>query len=367
MLICAIAMALIGCNRQSDVVTPANYPPRAQGVLVTNRPPVCSWGKLPSDAVLVEAAGSCYTKQMLEEEMRLAKRAVYKRAPSRKEADQHLKESVNTFVMDKISRFIFLRLYSAEAHALGLRPTADDLSKACLTVSNEAAQAALPYDAYVLRRYGAGEGLQREIRTIAESQALFRTVFSNSLEVTAAEVDKLYAELQEKRAASVASNKVIAARLTAFRAKAIREGFSCPDCAEDEVMLPGGFHCESFTNAPADSFEGEESVAVELSKLKVGEWSGPIASEDFLSVYQLTAYQASNFQSPALYSGYKVSLERDLGYELPEKEQLFRDIRVFKNRDIVGAKSDELIAKYGYAYPNGEVWRKLSFSMIKER
>lgn len=354
---------LVGCSdkaaSRSAVVQP--YQAAVPGRFITNEVQNAVLAQLPDDAQLLVVGRRQYTKGQFFAEMTNYFALVRAAAPSAEDAASAIRNSEKAIGPSLIARFVSRSVYAQEADLEGLKPSPEDVAAVAFTVSNECRMAKISFEKYAEFFPGGMPALKSRMAEDAKIQAFFRVAFSNALEVTSNEVETLHADLVKLNEGCKRTNEIYKAEVNAFRQRIVREKLVFTgDEEKDAKVLPKGYVAEVFENAPPSSFEDEETVPALLRVAALGEWQLPIELENTIDLYMITNVIAKTVQTPTLYSGFRVYREKDHGYLVPTKAELYRDIRERRNVAVVGPMTERLTEKFGAVFPYGFIWNQLA-------
>lgn len=342
----ALVAALVGCRRETSVVP---------GRIVTNEVD-CAYADLPDDAVIVAIGNQVYRKADLETDSQPIRQMIRKGSRSDKAAAAEFAKNASRIRSSLVMEFVSSSSFYLEAQARNVEAEQEDFDISMSCRSNLLTRMGMSESEMENKFSGLVARLNEKMEREAVNRALFRILFTNALEVTDAEVDKLHAELQQLNEASAKTNELIFAKVAALRTKFCQ---TQPKFGDDEdenaKLLPEGFSASCFDHAPANSFDSPNAV-VTLQKTAKGMWSEPIELEDEIAIFYLRGIEPNSVDHPALYSGIKVSTGKDLGYLVPEKAALKSDLRKGRNEQIVIPRCQEIQRKFGVRYPHGFVW-----------
>ena len=351
---------LSGCGERGPIVATKSSPDMraVPGVVVTNALVDVEYSKLPGDAVMACVGDRLYLKGDLDHDMAEQLILVKKMAPSPAEAQKRISEMGPSLPWDMVSRFLSRSAFALEGERCGVVATDEDLTVARRSRAAFVKATGRTDEAYCAAYPGGKIQAERVLNDEALNRAVFRHLFTNSLEVTEKEIDEMLKDLTAQNEVSAATNRILKAKVQDYRRRLIAAKTVFSDNDErNQALVEPGYAVDVFTNAPATIFSDEVAVPAALQKLNNGEWSEVFEGEETYDIYQRTGFLAKNFQAPALYSGVKVSLPRDLGFLVPDRARARADIRYFKNVGIVQPKTRELLKEFGVRYPNGFVWK----------
>lgn len=351
-----VLAAMAGCHRRTDGIGGGDCIAKP-GVIVTNAQIKVTLDKLSDDAVLISVGNRCYRKRDYlldrQEFIDIMSRAIADSG----ERSKKIKELEPGLPWRFASTFVNSMPFVMEGEALGVVPTTNDLMLARQVREHTCVMLGLSFDAYANRYHGGVVGLNRKIQEEARNKAVFRVIFTNSLEVTDADVEKLFRDLAEANKIVAASNALLKADFVQERADIVSGKLSVPaDSEEADKTLPNDSEVDHFEAVVADYFDDDAKLLVELQSLTNGQWTAVHESEEEYAIYAIKSFRPRNFQGPDMYSGTKIAVKKDLGFMVPDAKRARNDLRYIKNRDIVLPKTQELAEKYGVVFPNGTYW-----------
>jgi len=350
-----VLMALAGCHRRPVVSSVGGDCTARPGQIVTNGQIKVTLDDLRDDAVLVSVGNRCYRKRdyLLDRQEMLD--TVAKAFSNPRERAKKIQEVSAGMPWRFASTFVNRMPFVLEGRALGIEPTTNDIAMARRVREHASKMLGLSLDVYADRYHGGLDKLNVKIREEASNKAVFRVLFTNSLDITDAEIAKLRQELEVANQIVAASNAVLRAEFEHQRAKILSGGLSIPEDASEGEM-PDGMEIDHFEGVVADYFDDDAKLLVELQSLTNGAWTAIHETDEEYAIFTITEFKPRNFQSPDFYSGTKVAVKKDMGYLVPDVKRARNDLRYIKNRDIVLPKTQELAKKYGVVFPNGTHW-----------
>lgn len=250
-----------------------------------------------------------------------------------------------------VSDFIARASFSQEALRLGLKPSTDDLALAEMAISNRYANLAAGFNLF-RSHYPRKAGVEIMIQQEAESKQAFQVLFSNSLDVADHEIDNTLNELRQLQAQSVTNNLKLMREAKVYSVAYNRDSRGGTSFAD----LPKGFQVESIEDAPANSFEDEETFLRATMLVPNGRMTLPYMTDSTIEMYVITNVSEKVLGRPRLYSGWRLYANKDLGYEVPDRSRLAIHMRELRNLEIVQPKLQELSKKVGVLFPQGFVW-----------
>ena len=367
LIVCAAFLLIFGCSKSSSeqpeskeglAVSSENrvFTESVPGLIITNQ--VCSsWADLPSEASLVIIGTNHYTKADLDTQLQGFLAQMKRDIKDPYEAEKRIQDAQYSFRNSLIAKFVNETVFLLEAEEQGLTPLADDLAMAWGGVSNVCLRLGLSYEAFVTSFPGGRAALERGIYMNCVTKRLFDLHYASQLAVSEAEVDKLHADLVRLNQESEATNRIYKAEVESFRQKISVEPIEFGDDEEENArLLPEGYSVELFKSKPPSGFEDEEVIPGILRGLSTNQWSSVVELEDSFDLYYVTEIIPRTVQQPTLYTGIRISREKDHGYLVPDKAQLMKDERQRKNMDLIPAECERLSLKFGIVYPQGFVW-----------
>lgn len=308
---------------------------------------------------MVCVGNQCYTKAELDHDIKEVYTLIRRSAPDGATAEKKIAEIAPKIAWDLVSNFMYSSVFGLEAEATGIVPNSEDINMAKMVKQQMAKRLGQEWDAYAAAWPGGADKCERAIFREARNKAYFRKEFSEKLKVTEEEMDRELEALKAANEECEATNRIYKAKVAEYRERLIASPpeFTNDD-SENEALVEEGYSVNVFENSPTSYFDDEIEILAALQKLKPGEWSEIFDTDTTFDFYLLKEYHPKNFQSPALYSGVKISYPRDLGYLVPDRNRLRNDLRYIKNRQYVLPKAQELAEKFGVWYPNGMIWKK---------
>ena len=352
------AFAILGCSDghdQSDDILSAH-----SGIVVTNDESV-SWCDLPDSAPLVIIGNKKITKGALLNSVSNEYYALVTRGePPREIAKKFDKNKVN-LATQHISRFLNQSAFLLRADELGIGIDESMVADQWGAISNVAKSSSISIKKFALGHgHPSLEALDRFIRDNVRIAKVFAVTFTNRLEVTQDEVDKLHAKLVEGNRQAALTNAIYLAELKKLRSQLIEKGVSFgEDDDTNAKKVPRPFKVEWFVNAPGNSFDDEDNVVGKVRYQPLNTWSDPFEDEGECSIYYMTKIEQKSSNAPTLFTGFRVFCEKDHGFLVPDKKKLMQDMRKRRNIEVVTPEFERLCQRYGVVYPYGLIWRDI--------
>ena len=114
--------------------------------------------------------------------------------------------------------------------------------------------------------------------------------------------------------------------------------------------------CDLLDDLSRTALPDDEEVPAILKKTALRTWSVVIDLPDTYDIYCITNAERKSVMTPTFYSGYRIYVEKDPGYAVPDDARLRADISMRKNQEVVMAEIGRLRAKFGCVLPHGECW-----------
>lgn len=355
MLFLAVMLGLSGCGPSPDEIKVAT-----PGLIVTNvRTRV--WRDLPMTSPLVVVGDRVFTKEGLTQVISNEYATLVARGKTPVQARQEVAKRKEDIVSQAVARFIYESSFLLEAEARGLRSDGGQIQAQWAAISNQCEKFKMDAGRFALvMGLGTAENLTNHVEKQVLLKQLFDCVFSNRLEVTDAEVEALVGKLKAKNEESAATNRIFRAEMEQLRERILREKLVFVDDDDANAKLVAEpFKVEWFASAPARAFDDEEVMTGRLRYMSTNVWSEVIDLEDSYDIYLLTQIQQKDADTPTLYTGYRVTLEKDHGWLVPEPQKVKQDLRKRRNLEVVTPESERLRQKFGVVYPNGFVWETM--------
>ncbi len=349
-----LSVLVIGCGRgNSDGMEAVSA---VRGVIRTNSSEI-TYADLNSDAKLVVVGTKFLTKREIEDRIGAFSRKLQRERPN--DAARFLKEGKEKFPAVIIAQFLNEAAFELESDERNIQPTPEYLEQGWNNISNVCRALKKTYKQFCAEFPGGETGLEKTIVQNARNKVLFDVLFTNSLDVSDAEVEKLHADLVRKNADATVTNRALVSEMSLLRQKMIKDRISFGDDDEKNAkLLPHEYSVEVFGERSVKGFEDEELVPGILSAAKKGVWTEPVELESTIEMFLITNVVRRSSDKPTLYSGVRVFREKDLGYLVPEKERLKDDLRRRRNLQIVAPMSEKLQKKFGVIYPYGFPWER---------
>lgn len=345
-IVVAAAVLAAGCGG-SHAVRP--------GEIVTNET-ARLYAELPKEAVLVAIGEQALTKADLDGLLAEEKKIYMLHCKtSYAKAEKQWANMRGAAAWGAISSFLLRTAFSHEAAERGLKASTNDVQLAMRSFEYRAKGLNRSFEKYQ-REFPGGARRMREIATSeALAKAVFPVLFSNSLDVTDAEVDEIHAGLIKRNADSTVSNKIIRAATERVRAKFIAGDYVCSE-ERGRKSPPPEYEMEALVGTTRQGLPDEDLVPDAVKAVKRGEWTAVVELEDSFDFYCITNIVDRSGRMPEQYSGWRVTREKDHGYLVPEKAKIKADIRRGRNMAIVLPEGERLMKKIGVVYPYGFVW-----------
>lgn len=346
------AFFVSGCSESVSVARP--------GSIVTNAESV-AWCDLPYSAPLVVIGSKRITKGGLLNSVSNEYYALIARG-------EKVRESVNKFNKQRvdlaaqhIARFLHQGAFLLRADELGIVAEESEVAGQWVAISNIAKKSSMDVAKFALCcGHPTLASLDRFIRDNIRMSKVFKQSFSNSLDVSEAEVDAMHAKLTAGNRRSAATNAIYLAELKKFRQELIDKKITFTDDDEANAKkIRAPFKVEWFAKAPANSFDDEETMIGKVRYQKLNTWSDPLENDDAFTIYYITEIDQKSAETPTLFTGFKVFREKDHGFEVPDKKKLMADMRKIRNVEIVTPEFERLCRHFGVLYPNGLIWRDI--------
>ncbi len=349
LVVVALVSVAVGCRRKGGGPQPPELTLRP-GVHQTNDV-VRFYKDLPPDGVLVQVGNKVLTRTAFQESVAERLDIQRRSTPKMEKADEEgLERSANHFIF---ANFMARAAMLEEAKARGVTPNEDDLKAAEMMISDIARHLMVTRED-LAKRYAGGEtAISQRIREEAMLLAVMRDEFGSFFEISDAAAKSLQAELERLRDEAEATNQVFAARLGLVRERLVSgELLATDDKPAVQAALPEGVTFAGVVSTEAFNIDFPQTREA-LAKLKLGEWSPVVEVEETFEVYQLRDVVGHVDPDMAVYSFLKFSVPRDTGWEVPDLEQLRRDILRSRRKEKQVPWVQGLITKAGVLYPNG--------------
>jgi len=360
LLVFLSVLVLAGCGSRTagDVIKTAARP----GSIVTNTA-TKSWINLSADYPIVCVGRLYLTKGEVEYACDHVRRDALARVKDPKRLHKIWSGMRKELPWKIVSDFVARASFSLEAEERGLKPGEADLKLAESSISNRYTNFAADFMKY-RKGYPRPGYVDEIIRQEAASKLVFDVVFSNSLDVTEAELDEILQGLNDRQRKSNQENELLLK--AANRIVADYNSKNATVALLKGQTLPKDFVIDDFADAPMSAFDDEEAFLSAISMLKPGRMSQPCTTDAAIEMYVITNVTEKVGGSPRLYSGVKVSVPRDLGYEIPTRANLKGHLRELRDQEIVQPYLREISLKFGILFTQGFVWTDMSspYSML---
>lgn len=344
--------AISGCSEGKFAARP--------GFVVTNAESV-AWCDLPLSAPLVVVGNRKMTKGELLNSVSNEYYALVARGLKAREIAKKFDKNKVDLAAQHIAKFLHNSVFLLKADELGIVADESAVAGQWAAISNIAEKSSTPIAKFALG-YGHPTlaSLDRFIRDNVRISKVFNQTFSNSLDVSQAEVDAMHEKLSAGNRRSAATNAVYLAEFKKFRQELIDKKVTFTDDDEanaKKVREP--FKVEWFVKAPGNSFDDEENVVGKIRYQQLNTWSEPLEDDEAFSIYYMTEIEQKSAETPTLFTGFRVFREKDHGFEVPDKKKLMADMRKIRNVEIVNPEFERLCRHFGVLYPNGLIWRDI--------
>lgn len=350
-LVLGMAM-LSGCSESAPVARP--------GFVVTNEESV-AWCDLPDLAPLVVIGNRTLTKGGLLNSVSNEYHALVARGEKIREAAKKFDQKKVELASQHVARFLHQAAFLQRADELGIVAEESEVAAQWSAISNIVGKSSIDVAKFAM---GSGHpslaALDTFIRDNIRLSKVFKLVFSNSLDVSQAEVDAMHAKLSEGNRRSASTNALYLAEFKKFRQELIDKKVTFSDDDEanaKKVREP--FKVEWFAKAPANSFDDEDGVVGKVRYQQLNTWSEPLEDDETFSIYYMTEIEQKSSETPTLFTGFRVFREKDHGFMLPDKKKLMTDMRKIRNVQVVTPEFERLCRHFGVLYPNGLIWRDI--------
>lgn len=330
------------------------------GAVVTNQM-TKTWRDLKPQSPVVLVGHRALTREMLEQALTNRIEMMLARGGKTNEVQKSFELGKRKVVSEIVAQFLYQGAFLAEAERRGLMPTSAEVAREWLAVSNMILRAKVSQDSFI-RASGFHDvkSFDEKLRENLVMGKLFPVLFGNSLEVKEEEVQKLHRDLEACNRVSAATNKVYLAEMVKLRADLIRRKIRLSEDDEaNKKLVPEPYVVEFFNQAPADSFDDEELFTAKMHYHALDVWSDPIEGEDTIDIYYLSKKLVREGTSPTLYTGFRISREKDHGFLVPKVEELRSDLRQRRNIQVVTPVKERLSKEAGVLYPYGFVWQTM--------
>lgn len=262
---------------------------------------------------------------------------------------------------DVVSEFIYENALTLDAELRGEAPSADDLAFVESQADFLSKRLNMTMEDYIKAYYGTAENFQTKSRLSAIARTYYNKYFKPKLAVSDAEVAELREGLKKRNEEVEAENLKTKARIEKFRAETDVSFLAklTGDEADDEKLLPEGFKCEVLEDLSRTALPDDEEIPAILKKTPLNTWSVVFDLPDTYDIYCVTNAERRSVMTPTFYSGYRIYVEKDLGYAVPDDNRLKADIAMRKNQEVVMAEIGRLRKKFGCVLPHGECWAEV--------
>lgn len=259
---------------------------------------------------------------------------------------------------DVVSEFIYENALVLDAELKGEGPAEEDLTQVERQADAIAKLLKMSREEYAKRFYGSEENFNEACRRSATARSYYNRHFKEKLAVSDAEVAELREGLKKRNQEVMKENEQLKARLEKFRSETDMSFLSklTGDDLEDEKILPQGFKCDLLDDLSRTALPDDEEVPAILKKTPLRTWSVVIDLPDTYDIYCITNAERTSVMTPTFYSGYRIYVEKDPGYAVPDDARLRADISMRKNQEVVMAEIGRLRARFGCVLPHGECW-----------
>ena len=348
--VCAISVGVAGCGDQerAPVVPALTLRPGVHQTNAVTR----SYRDLQMDDVLVQVGRRTLTRidfdERVSEWIDLQKSNVSQ--PLEPATLNRLEQSGRNYVFrNYMARAAMLE----EAQARGVEPTENDLKDAGTMINQISRRLRLKRADFAKRFAGGEAAVTQRIRDEATLQAVIRDEFGSLFETTDNQAAALKAELERLRDEAVATNIFFSACLEQVRERLISREWAVPsDPAAVQAELPQGVTFGGIVSSQAFNFDFSQAREA-IEKLQPGEWSPVIALDETFDLYQLQGIEPDADKDLVVYTFSKFSAPRDIGWEVPDIEQLKKNIARERRTEKQAPWVRDLITKAGVLYPNG--------------
>lgn len=347
---------VVGCSENG--VSPDSIVSQA-GCVITNASPLF-WEDLKPENVVVRIGDRVLTRSDVDFKLWTVRESLFRSVRSRKEAEKKWPEVERAFPGQYISRYICSCAFALEAQERGVVASEEDLKVAREQHGMMISVTGLKEDEFFARFPGGKVRFERNVLDDARNRAYFREMFAKDLEVSEEDVKTVKNLLTKANADTAKSNQLIRARLEGLAGKFSGKNIPFTDDSDHNAkFLPEDCEVEILDNAPKTVFEDEESVQAAIRAVPLGSWTKPVEFEDTFDVYCITNAIKGERNVPNLYSGFHLSIRKDLGYIVPDEDTIRRNLRESKNVSVVMPEAERLTAKFGAVYPYGFVWNRV--------
>lgn len=351
-LVGCLLFAGMGCERRSVEAQAVDKNPAKQGQVMTNRVGSVLKDLRPDDC-MVQVDDRCLTKWRFEElygeEIALNKHL--EKSLTKEQWEQFCRKTA----YNTVNVFVVRETMLQEARRQKIEPQAEDLKSAERFIDEICARLKLGREKYAERFKRGMEEVNTRIREEAVLKALLRKQFVGKLEASLDEAKTLHDELVKENRAASETNSI---RLTAMRNihdQAVAGILTVPDgeITKANFHLPPGGIVERLPDLDIDKLE-ESDLKAALLKLKPGQWTSVLDLEESFDLYRLETQH--RVEGATKYGFLRISVEKDLGYDVPEVDKLRADIAERKRNALQVPWIKEIASKIALCYPNGVTW-----------
>ena len=339
-----------GCSENAPVARP--------GFVVTNEETM-AWCDLPDSAPLVIIGNRTMTKGDLVNTVSNEYYALVERGGKIRDIAKKFDEKKVVLATQHATRFLYQAAFLLRADELGIVADETEVAGQWSIISNIAEKTSIDLTKFAkIGGHPSVEALDEYIRDNVRMSKVFKLTFSNSLDVSQAEVDALHGRLLALNHQSELTNALYLAEFKKFRQELIDKKISFThDDSENANKVPEPFKVEWFVKAPGNSFDDEENVVGKVRYQQLNTWSDVMEDDNDYSIYYMTEIEQKSSEAPTLFTGFRVFCEKDHGFLVPDKKQLMLDMRKRRNIEVVTPEFDRLCRHFGVLYPNGMIWR----------
>ena len=351
--ILALGMLVVsGCSESVPVVRP--------GGVVTNEESV-AWCDLPDSAPLVMIGNRTLTKGGLLNSVSNEYHALIARGEKVRDIKKKFDKQKVDLAAHHVARFLHESAFLLRADELGIVADESEVAGQWTIISNIAGKSSMDVAKFAMvRGHPSLADLDLYIRDNIRMSKVFNLTFSNSLDISQAEVDALHGKLVKLQHESELTNALFLAEFKNFRKELIDKKVSLTEDDEaNEKKVRAPFKVESFVKAPGNAFEDEENVVGKVRYQKLNTWSEPFEDDATFSIYYMTGIDQKSSDAPTLFTGFRVFREKDHGYQIPNKKKLMSDMRKRRNIQVVTPEFERLCRHFGVLYPYGFIWRDI--------
>ncbi len=352
-----LGVMLCGCSDGSERSGETHVRP---GFVVTNAESV-SWCDLPYSAPIVVIGNRKLTKGDLLNSVSNEYHALVVRGGKAREIAKKFDKNRVDLAAQHVAQFIHKSAFLQRADELGIGVDKSELAGQWAAVSNLAEKTSMSVEKFAMGHgHKSLAALDVFIRDNIRISKVFALTFTNSLEVSQAEVDALHAKLEEGNRRASLTNALYLAELNKFRDRLIKDNISFGENDEENAKkVPAPLKVEWFAKAPANSFDDEENVVGKVRYQQLKTWSVPLEDDSAYSIYYMTDVEQKSSRAPTLFTGFRVFCEKDHGFLVPDKKKLMTDMRKRRNIEVVTPEFERLCQHFGVLYPYGFIWRDI--------